>query len=86
MEVSSGFHSTNRIPGNSVILTFGNSQMAIGADPALVIFRAESRSCLHRVFDSALYFSSLDSDSNSLKIEWLKLGTPLGTAVATRFH
>ena len=69
-----------------MILTFGNSQMTVRTNPTLVILGAKARGSLHRVFHSALYFSSLDSDSNSLKIEWLKFGTPLGTAVATRFH
>jgi hypothetical protein len=38
VKMSSGFYTSNGIPSNGVVLTFGDSKITMGADPALIFF------------------------------------------------
>lgn len=62
----SSVNTTNRIPGNGVILSLGNGLITVRANPTLIIVSIGSRGGLNRIFNTAFYFNSLDADSNSI--------------------
>jgi len=62
--MSSGVNTSNRVPCNGMALAFGYAQVAMWANPALVIFCSSSRGGLHRVLNSTLYLGALDSDAH----------------------
>ena len=58
-----GFNASYGIPGNSVTYAFADLQVAMWADPYLVIVGVSPNRSLRRVFNPTLNFAAANSHS-----------------------
>ena len=80
--MSTGFDTANGVPSDGVRNALGDLQVAVRADPGLVIIGVSAGAGLNRVFDVPFEFRAHPTESNAIKVERHMLGCPLVWATA----
>jgi hypothetical protein len=69
VEVPSGFHTPDAIPGNYVAEALAQLEIAVRADPGFIVFGVGADAGLSRVFDPALELRAAQAKANGAEID-----------------